>query len=184
MKRSSCVAGLALAILACQQRGAPVESQAPEESGPPAEGSSVHVGRDVGTTVAFAPQETSVAVRPPGIPVQAKPEPPALSAVTGVSFEPAQPVPLSSLNYVHCELRVVGLGGPHSIVVEFVAPNGFLYERREKQVDESPFVAQTLRFDLMVAGTMIDQSVMTGDWNVRYFLDGQPLAASPFELKP
>ena len=90
-----------------------------------------------------------------------------------------------------------GLRGKHVQVVEFILPNGHLYERKEtafklrrkKRQKGQPFVTEsrgvpTVITVLPVAGTFITQHGLSGTWTIRVFLDGELVQLSQFTLTP
>lgn len=91
---------------------------------------------------------------------------------------------LSSVSQVDVDLTVGGVRGKGTVDVEFVSPAGHPYERRSSVVEAPPDVTRTVRFSLPVAGTTVATTGMSGTWQVRFFLDGQPLTTAAFTLDP
>ncbi|MCY1023143.1 hypothetical protein [Pyxidicoccus sp. MSG2] len=91
---------------------------------------------------------------------------------------------LSSVPQVDVDLTVNGVRGRGTVEVEFVSPAGHPYERRSSVVEAQPDVARTVRFSLPVAGTTVATTGMSGTWQVRFFLDGEPLTSAAFTLEP
>lgn len=175
MNRHLAVGLLALLAFGCAQRppdpGPTVEPQGPEALAPEA--------------VALPPPEYGSSVMEYGSSAMIEPlKPPALSATTCLSYQPATETRISTVRSVIACAKVVGAEGRRTLAVEFIAPGGFPYERREKELKGSAFETQLIEFDLPVAGTMIDTSRMSGKWSARFFLDGQPLATRTFDLLP
>ncbi|XXF81368.1 hypothetical protein P2318_16885 [Myxococcaceae bacterium GXIMD 01537] len=154
-------------------------------------------------------EEGVVPAAPPGhkAPVVAPPSTPLESADVSPESEPAEeprpapPLPppaastslslvsdgsrsVSAVNAVVLDLSVSGVRGQGSVDVEFIAPGDLPYEKQSRAVRAPPGETQTLRFSLPVAGTHIASSRMSGAWEARFFLDGEPLASATFTLEP
>ena len=80
-----------------------------------------------------------------------------------------------------------GVQGQHTETMEFVLPNGNLYQRLEVSFDTA--TAPTSQGDpvavatLLVAGTFITQRSLLGTWTVRVLLDGQFISQASFTLQ-
>jgi hypothetical protein len=115
----------------------------------------------------------SEAVVPPPIPVTGR------AAVVGLEERG-----LSSVSQVDVDLTVGGVRGKGTVEAEFVSPAGHPYERRTSVVEAAPDVQRTVRFSLPVSGTTVATTGMSGTWQVRFFLDGEPLTTAAFTLEP
>ncbi|CAM3791577.1 hypothetical protein G4177_30270 [Corallococcus sp. ZKHCc1 1396] len=113
-------------------------------------------------------------------PVEAPP-PSGSARVVGAA---SVPVALSQVEQVDVDFVVQGVRGKGVVDVEFITPSGRPYEKQSQPVEAPPEESRTLRFSLPVAGTLVTSSRMTGTWQVRFFLDGVQLAATPFTLDP
>jgi hypothetical protein len=119
------------------------------------------------------PSAESEAVVPPPIPVTGR------AAVVGLEERG-----LSSVSQVDVDLTVGGVRGKGTVEAEFVSPAGHPYERRTSVVEAAPDVQRTVRFSLPVSGTTVATTGMSGTWQVRFFLDGEPLTTAAFTLEP
>lgn len=91
---------------------------------------------------------------------------------------------VATLSAVDLDLTVKGVNGVGQVDVEFLAPGELPYERRTVSVEAPPTETRTLRFSLPVAGTPISSLGMSGAWEARFFLDGEPVASATFTLDP
>lgn len=136
-------------------------------------------------------------VKPPEAQVEPSPEPvePQVQPTPPPSREPVvastQLVPapggnrsVATLSAVDLDLTVRGVNGAGQVDVEFIAPGEMPYERRTVAVQAPPTETRTLRFSLPVAGTPIASLGMSGAWEARFFLDGEPVASATFTLDP
>lgn len=141
--------------------------------------------------------------RPPPVgltEVEPQPAPPAVAAeprLEGqVVLEPAAPpfsltskleLPVqkrrSFVGSVALTLTVVG-AKPGLLAVEFVTPQGQVYERREHRLNGRVHDTQEARFELPVAGTWIDSAALHGTWQVNVTLDDVALRTLEFEVAP
>lgn len=71
-----------------------------------------------------------------------------------------------------------------ALKVEFVAPDGAVFDRREANFEANVLVPQTLEFSLPIAGTWVHTQAMTGVWTARALFNGETVAASTFEVTP
>jgi hypothetical protein len=110
------------------------------------------------------------------------PVPPPVG-VAEATFEPAGAVQLTEVAGVNVQLRVSGLRGQGMVDAEFLAPGALVYEKRTRVVEAGSGEPRELRFSLPVAGTQIHQQGLAGRWEVRFFLNGQPLTTTPFTLE-
>jgi hypothetical protein len=119
-------------------------------------------------------------------PPKPKPTPvvPPLVASSRLAFVPEGANTVGSASAVDVELTLSGVNGKGQLDVEFIAPGDMPYEKRSVTVRALPVDTTTLRFSLPVAGTLIASSAMTGEWEARFFLDGEPVASSAFTLAP
>lgn len=129
-------------------------------------------------------------VEPPPDPVepQAEPTPPPerepVVASTQLVPAPGGNRSVATLSAVDLDLTVKGVNGTGQVDVEFLAPGELPYEKRTVSVQASPTETRTLRFSLPVAGTPISSLGMSGAWEARFFLDGEPVASATFTLDP
>ncbi len=150
-----------------------------------------------GTEPEAPPSEAREPVEPPaplesagvwGKKKDPEPEPtpplPPVVASSRLAFVPAGVRSVAAASAVDVELSVSGVNGKGRIDVEFIAPGDMPYERRSVTVHALPAESRTLSFSLPVAGTLIASSAMTGAWEARFFLDGEPLASAAFTLDP
>ena len=127
-------------------------------------------------------------VKPPeAVEPQVQPTPPEREPV--VASTQLVPAPggnrsVATLGAVDLDLTVKGVNGVGQVDVEFLAPGELPYERRTVSVQAPPTETRTLRFSLPVAGTPISSLGMSGAWEARFFLDGEPLASATFTLEP
>ncbi|MFQ5776803.1 MAG: hypothetical protein ACE5IP_02210 [Terriglobia bacterium] len=81
-----------------------------------------------------------------------------------------------------------GLEGQHTVVVEFILPDGNLYQRLEVPFDTSTAPTSqgepVLVVALPVAGTFITQHSLYGTWGVGVFLGGSAVSSANFVLLP
>lgn len=107
---------------------------------------------------------------------------------------------LQDLRNLYVFVTWPGLKGKHVQVVEFVLPDGHLYERKEtafklggkkkgKKKKAKPWLiksrgARGVVTVLPVAGTFITQHNLSGTWTIRVFLDGELVQLSQFTLVP
>ncbi len=81
-----------------------------------------------------------------------------------------------------------GVGGQHTQALEFILPDGNLYQRLEVEFDTA--TAPTSQGEpvavavLPVAGTFITQRFLLGTWTVAVFLDDQFITQADFTLEP
>ena len=138
-------------------------------------------------------------VKPPEAVVEPVPEPEPVEPQVEPTPPPARepvvastqlvPAPggnrsVATLGAVDLDLTVKGVNGVGQVDVEFLAPGELPYERRTVSVQAPPTETRTLRFSLPVAGTPISSLGMSGAWEARFFLDGEPLASATFTLDP
>jgi hypothetical protein len=129
-------------------------------------------------------------VKPPEAQVQPDPTPtPPPARVPVEASMQLVPAPggsrsVATLGAVDLDLTVKGVNGAGQVDVEFIAPGEMPYEKRSVAVQAPPTEARTLRFSLPVAGTPISSLGMSGAWEARFFLDGEPLASATFTLDP
>jgi len=138
---------------------------------PPGQGTEPVTPTDV-----LPPHEDSVATPPPAPVV-----PQGSAAFIGLEEGNRG---LLSMAQVDVDLTVSGVRGRRQVSVEFVPPSGLPYERRATQVDVRADESRTVRFSLPVAGTAVATAGMSGTWEARFFLDGEPLTAASFTLAP
>ncbi len=116
-------------------------------------------------------------------PVQATPPLPPRVGSADVLYVPEGARGLTEVTEVVARLRVSGISGSAMVDVEFLAPGPVAYERRTVSVTTVPTEERELDFHLPVAGTHIPVHGLSGTWEVRFFLDGEPLASSTFTLE-
>ncbi|MBI3182900.1 MAG: hypothetical protein HYZ28_12250 [Myxococcales bacterium] len=143
----------------------------PEEQSPPEE-------------LAPAPPEVSTA-EPGPVPELEMVEPlkpPPLSATTCAELDPAGATSVSSVRSVKVCANVLGARTGQKLVVELLTPRGMPYERREAILTGTPFEAQRVDFELMVAGTMIDTARLWGQWEALFLVDETAVGTQAFDL--
>ncbi len=109
---------------------------------------------------------------------------PKVEASSRVTVLPEGETSVSEVRAVVLELDVSGARAGAELTLDLLAAADLLYERRTATLTMGPYVKQSARFELPVAGTMIDMSRLHGRWDARFSLDGEPLAAQTFELSP
>ncbi|MFT3841406.1 MAG: hypothetical protein QM723_30730 [Myxococcaceae bacterium] len=134
-----------------------------------------------------------VTVRPPvlqGVPVMQAPPgpaelpPPPLSTSFTVAFDPDPMQPVSELRQITVTVDLIGASSS-AMRFEFVTPSGAVFDARTAALSGDPYQHQTVPFVLMVAGTLIDSSAMSGSWTGRALLDDGNLAGQQaFEVHP
>ncbi|AKQ66293.1 hypothetical protein A176_003205 [Myxococcus hansupus] len=124
-------------------------------------------------------------VLPPPVDIGERPPPPVIPQgdATFIGLDEGRRGGLS-MEQVDVDLTVSGVRGRRKVSVEFVPPSGLPYERRTTEVDALVDASHTVRFSLPVAGTAVSTSGMSGTWEARFFLDGEPLTAASFTLDP
>ena len=124
-------------------------------------------------------------VLPPPVDMGERPPPPVIpqGEAAFIGLDESRRGALS-MEQVDVDLTVSGVRGRRKVSVEFVPPSGLPYERRTTEVDALVDESRTLRFSLPVAGTAVATSSMSGTWEARFFLDGEPLTAASFTLDP
>ena len=81
-----------------------------------------------------------------------------------------------------------GVGGQHTQALEFILPDGNLYQHLEVEFDTA--TAPTSQGEPAavavhpVAGTFITQRFLLGTWMVQVFLDDQFISQASFTLEP
>lgn len=114
----------------------------------------------------------------------ATPPPPLRVGTPEISFEPPGARRLSEVTDVTVRLRLSGLpGGRGRVDADFLAPGPSAHERHTQQLVAEPTEERELSFRLPVAGTNISAHGLSGPWEVRFFLDGAPLASTTFTLE-
>jgi hypothetical protein len=175
MRARTAFLAAALLLSACTEGVSPLAPgrQVPTEEQPPGSLPATDVLGDV-------PDEA----RPPPE-AEGVPEPVVVIPVTGsASVVGLENRGLASVSQVDVDLTVSGLRRKGAVEVEFVSPAGHPYERRSSVMEASPDVPRTVRFSLPVAGTTVATTGMSGTWQVRFFLDGEPLTTAAFTLEP
>jgi hypothetical protein len=109
---------------------------------------------------------------------------PALSVAPSILFNPSTAVRVGEVLTVTLHLVVKNAAGPHQVIAEFVAPGAIDFERRVAPIDGPIDQEKTVDITLPVAGTLIDLQKLTGDWNVRVFVDGERFSTPTFGLAP
>lgn len=109
---------------------------------------------------------------------------PKIEAASRVTVLPEGKTSVSEVRLVVLELDVSGARNGAELTLDLLAASDLLYERRTTTLTQGPDARQTSRFELPVAGTMIDLSRLHGRWEARFSLDGELLAARTFELTP
>jgi hypothetical protein len=89
---------------------------------------------------------------------------------------------LSQVREVLVSFDIQHAGKPREAVVEFVAPNGSVFDRREQRLVPTTGDALALDFTLPVGGTLIESARLAGAWAVRLYLDGNLVVTRSFQL--
>ncbi len=97
--------------------------------------------------------------------------------------EPLNTTQVSELREVHVTVDVSGVD-PSELALEFVSPEGDVFERQTARLTERRTVAQSVEFLLPVAGTLIASTQRVGTWQARLFHDGAPVQTLSFEVTP
>jgi hypothetical protein len=83
------------------------------------------------------------------------------------------------------DLHVVVLGATGGeVAIEYVTPDGSMYQRQVRPLIEAPFVEQPFDFSLPVAGTWIEANQIYGDWSVHVMVGAAELLGQTFTLSP
>ena len=69
-----------------------------------------------------------------------------------------------------------------SVDAEFLAPGPSAHDKRSLRVEAVPTEERELVFRLPVAGTNIPVHGLSGNWEVRFFVEGAPLTTTSFTL--
>lgn len=107
--------------------------------------------------------------------------PPPLAVTPRVEYHRADRLSPKSLRSVTVGFDLVG-ANPGVLAVEFVAPDGQVYERRELGLEGSAFRTQHVELELAVGGTWIDTQEMNGHWTAHAYLKGEEVAVAGFEV--
>jgi hypothetical protein len=109
---------------------------------------------------------------------------PPLQVSSTLTLVPADAASVREIRAVRVRFELSGVPASAAVALEFVAPQDVIYERRQSALEGGAFVAQVLEYELPVAGTAIDVNGLAGLWGARLNIDGEPVAAHEFELKP
>jgi hypothetical protein len=111
-------------------------------------------------------------------------------SVTRPTFEARVLPPLSARATltplpISIELHVVVVGATGGeLAIEYVTPDGSMYQRQVQPLVEAPFAEQAFDFSLPVAGTWIEANQLYGDWNAHVLVGAAELLSEPFTLSP
>lgn len=154
---------------------------------------------------AFTDTATPVEVRPPVEPPPPPPPPPLTPLLPPARVElvytEAPPLPLThalrarlvptgarTLREVQAvEVEVDVRGGPagqREVAVQFVSPQGLVWERKALRLDRAQGELGTARFSLPVASTFLEEQALAGAWQVSSFDEGVAQASATFTLEP
>lgn len=103
--------------------------------------------------------------------------------VPTLSTEPPETTQVGLLREVRLSIDVQGLD-PSALAVEFVAPEGNVFNRQVKQLNQKRTVRQQVDFTLPVAGSLIASSNLVGTWQAHVFHNDVEVAALSFEVTP
>jgi len=146
----------AIALCACEQKTAPRLEQQTEN-------------------VEVLPPVVKGTPSLPPPPAAELPAPP-LSATLTFTYDPDPMTPVSDLREITVDVDVLGATS-QQLSFEFVTPAAAVFDARAAALSGNPYQRQHLRFELPVAGTLIDSSSLTGTWTARALLDDGTLAA-------
>jgi len=107
--------------------------------------------------------------------------PPPLAVTPKVEYHRADRLSPKSLRSVTVGFDLIG-ANPGVLAVEFVAPDGQVYERRELGLEGSAFRTQHVELELAVGGTWIDTQEINGHWTAHAYLRGEEVAVAGFEV--
>jgi len=128
----------------------------------------------------------------PGVSVSApglQPLPPAgtaptlpMAAEATATLEPADAIALNTVHSVRLVLTLRNGVGRLPVVLELESPSGLPYQRLERVVTARYGEALVEEYTVPVAGTLIQQAKLSGDWTARFLVNGQPRAATALAL--
>ncbi len=100
-----------------------------------------------------------------------------------VTTVPPQVTVVSELREVQVNLNISGAAYTE-LAVEFTSPSGQVFDRQVTQLSGLARERQSAQFTLPVMGTLIDSSAIVGTWSAHFFLQGQEIASTTFEVTP
>jgi hypothetical protein len=112
------------------------------------------------------------------------PPPPALHATATLVRTPLDPQqPDGALGSITLHVELIGaMGG--ELGVEFVTPDGTMYQRQVATARLAPFDTQTFDFTLPISGTWISSQALSGRWHGHLLLGANELLSESFDLNP
>lgn len=100
------------------------------------------------------------------------------------SLQVAPVATIGSTPSLRIAAAVTGAAGPTSATLDLISPRGEMYQRQVETLFGSAFDAQSVVFELPVAGTVIDTHALAGTWTAALTVNGAEIARQTFELQP